>query len=268
MMTSLANLTSYVPPVPIPPVAPNFVFCSEAYGTGLIHQHAFRAGGLLPQGTMPVTYSIEDPEMDDPAANVSVLTPGYRFPFLESFGGVSISADVSGPININRINVVPNHIRGMAGYVAMQCVARGGVGGFVTHKIRGLVDFVTDPTSNVDAHIYPDSTAFITLLVSNHQNAHTFPGDYDPELALFLQKAEIDVLSRVQPSYYVEIANRAVKFAFARTRMRRLGSEVPWWGAWLYQGNRTATANLQLANVTSEVVATARRRKRFPALWR
>ena len=223
---------------------------------------ALRAGGLLPQGTLPVTYSVEEPDTEGLAVNASALASRYRLPFLESFGGVSISVDVSGPVNIDRINVVPNDIRGMAAYVANRCLGRGGVGGFVTKKIQGLVDFVTDPTSNIGVSIYPDYTAFLTLTVSSHQSSYAFPGDYDPEMALFLQKAEAQALSRVRPPYHLVIADRVVDFAIARSRMRRLGTEVPWWGAWLAQGNRTAITNAQLANMSTEVAATARRRKR------
>ena len=263
-MNSLMNLNSFTPPVPIPPAAPNFVFCSGAYGTGLSPDEALKAAGLLPQGTMPVTYSVEEPEGDGVAANFSALNLEYRLPILELWGGVSISADVSGPVNIDRINVVPNDIRGMAAYVANQCLGRGGVGGFITKKIQGLVDFVTDPRSNINDPIYPDSTAFLTVMVSNHQNSHTFPGDYDPELAFFLQQAEGDAFRRVEPRYQPEIAERTRKFAIAKNRMRRLGTEVPWWGGWLVQGNKTGTANIQLSNMTTEVVGTARRRKRAP----
>ncbi|KAL9065289.1 MAG: hypothetical protein Q9161_008318 [Pseudevernia consocians] len=263
-MTSLINLNSYTPPVPIPPVAPNFLFCNGAYGTGLRRDEAFQAGGLLPQGTMPVTYSVEEPEQDGLTANFSALELEYRLPFLESFGGVSISVDVSGPVDINKINVVPNDIRGMAAFVASQCLSRGGMGGFVTKKIQGLVDFVTDPTSSFDAPIYPDSTAFLTLTVSNHQNAHTFPGDYDPQFAIFLRKAEADALERVEPQYRDVIADRITKFSIAKLRMRMLGTEVPWWGGWLGQGNKTEIADVQLGNVTTEGAASARRRKRVP----
>ena len=252
-MTNLVNLNSYVPPVPIPPVAPNFVFCSEAYGTGLIHDDALKAGGLLPQGRLPVTYSVEGEEIDGLAVNVSALEADYHLPLLEYSGGAWLSVDVSGPVDINSINVVPNDIRGMAGYVASQCVGRHGVGGFVTKKIQGLVDFVTDPTSNIDDTPYPDSTAFLTLTLSTLQTSHSFPGDYDPQLALFLQEAEADALRRVEPRYHAVIVDRIVKFAQVRSRMRRLETEVPWWvwwAGWLGQGQRTAIANVQLANKT------------------
>lgn len=257
-MTSVGIFNAAVPPVPIPPVPPNFVFCNGAYGAGLSHDQAIKAASLLPQGTIPITYSVEEPEMDDLAANVTATE--YRLPFIEYFGDVSITVDVSGPVNINRLDVVPNDIRGMAAYVANQCLRRRGVGGFITKRIQGLVDFVTDPDSDIDAPIYPDSTAFLTVTVSNDESVHAFPGDYDPEMAYFLRKAEANALSRVAPIDQAEIANRVVKFAIAESRMRRLGTAVTWYGGWLVQGNRTGTANLELTNVTTEGVATARRR--------
>ena len=85
-MTGLLDHNSYAPPVPILPVAPNFVFCDEAYGTGLMRHDALRAGGLLLQGTVPVTYSVQEPDTEGLTANASALELGYRLPFLETFG--------------------------------------------------------------------------------------------------------------------------------------------------------------------------------------
>lgn len=268
IMASLAHLNSYVTPIPIPPVPPNFVFCNGDYGTGLRRADAIQAGGLLPVGSLPVTYSVGVPEMDGLAANISTLASEYRLPFLEVHGGISLSVDVSGPINIDRINVVPNDIRGMAAYVANQCLGRNGEGGFITKRIQGLVDFVTDPTSNIDAPVYPDSTALLTLTVSSRETSHTFPGDYDPQMAKFLWRAELDALSRVEPDARLVIANRVAKFAQMESHMRRMGTDVPWWGDWMAQGNRTAVTNVQLANMTTEGVTTARRRKRIAGLLR
>ena len=255
-MTSLVNVSSYVSPVPIPPVAPDFVFCNGAYGTHLVKVEASRAASLLPQGTTPVTYFIGDPVLGPLAANVSsreLERQEYRLPFIEIFGGVSIAVDVSGPVDINKITVVPNDIRGMAAYVASQCLGIAGWGGFVTKGIQGLVDFVTDPTSDIDYLRYPDSTAFLTVTVGNHQTSHAFPGEYDPEMAFVLRKAEMDALRRVQsPHQIAEIADRIRKFALAEARMRRLRTEVPWWGGWLTQGNGTSVANVQLANMNAE----------------
>lgn len=259
-MTSIGIFNASMIPAAIPPVSPNFAFCNGDYGTGLSHNEALQAASLLPQGTMPITYSIEEPEMNDLVANVSATA--YRIPFVEYFGDVTIAADVSGPIELDSIVIVPNDLRGMAAYVADQCIRHKGVGGFITKRIQGLVDFVTDPKSDIDAPRYPDSTAFLTVMVSDHQSVYAFPGDYDPEMALFLRKAEAYALSRVAPLYHIEIARRVVKFAVAGSRMRRMETEVPWWDGGSVQGNRTGTVNLDLTNVTTEEVATARRRRR------
>ena len=265
-MTSLVNVSSYVLPVPIPPVAPDFVFCNGAYGTHLVKDEALRAASLLPQGTTPVTYFIGDSESGPLDANVSspdLERQEHRLPFIEIFGDVSIAIDVCGPVEISKITVVPNEIRGMAAYVASQCLGIAGWGGFVTKEIQGLVDFVTDPTSDIDTLRYPDPTAFLTVLVGNHQTSYAFPGDYDPEMAFVLRKKETDALRRVQsPHQIAEIADRIRKFAIAQSHMVRLRTEVPWWGGWLTQENVTSVANVRLANMNDQGVATARRRKR------
>ena len=262
-MTILTSTNSYVAPVPIPPVPPEFVYCDRAYGTGLTFVDASRAGGLLPQGTVPVTYTVEEPEMDDLALNVSALRMGYELPFLEFQGGVSLSVDVSGPLDIDRIAVAPNDIRGMAGWVARECVGRrGGLGGFVTKRIQGLVDFVTDTTKDIDEQPYPESTAFLTLMISDHEQSGTFPGDFDPQVAIVLRQAVVNAWTRAAPDHRSILAERIERFRKSELNMRRLGIEVAWWEGWQLQGNRTAVTNLQLANITSENVATARRRKR------
>ena len=253
-MTGLVNLASYVPPVPIPPVPPNFAFCSDAYGTGLTLIDAMHAGGLLPQGTMPVTYSVGDSESRS------------KLPFLISFDDVWISLDVSGPNHITEINLIPNEIRGMAAHLANTCVRHSGVGGFVTKRIQGLVDFVTDPKSDIENPPYPDSTGFLTLTMSDAEQSATFPGDYDPQIARFLRQAELDAYGETDPFYRPVIAGRIGAFARTEARMHRLETEVPWWGEWLLQGNKTAVTSIQLANMTTEVVATARRKRRAAGL--
>ena len=263
-MASLVNLSSYEPPIPKPPVLPNFHFCSGAFGTGLITDDAFKAASLLPKGALPVSYSVEVPDTDELPASFSTLGLAYELPFLEAYGGVWIAVDVSGPVNIDKFNVVPDDIRGMAAWVARQCVERHGVGGFVTRRIQGLVDFVTDPTSDIEGPTYPDSTAFLTAAVTNIDNSYVFPGDYDPEMARFLRTVEIEAFGRAQPHDRIVFAERIQQFEEAEANMRRLGTDVPWWGGWLMQRNQTTLTNIHLANMTTEGVATARQRKRVP----
>ena len=265
-MTSLVNVSSYLSVVPIPPVAPDFLFCNGAYGTHLKKDEAFEAASLLPEGTTPVTYFIDDPELDPLAANISspeLERHEYQLPFTQSFGDVSIAVDSCGNVQIDKFTLVPNDIRGMAAYVASQCLRTAGWGGFVTKEIQGLLDFVTDPTSDIGSLTYPDRTAFITVMVGNHQTVHAFPGDYDPEMAFVLRKAEMNALHQAQsPDDVAEIANRVQKFAVAETNMHRLGTDVPWWSGWFTQENGTSVANDRPANMNAQRVAIARRRRR------
>ena len=268
-MISLLN-PSLSLPFPIPPVAPDFVYCDGAYGTDLFPDDAFDAADLLPRGTVPVPYSVEEPEIDDLAANVSALGVGYEFPFLRFKGGVSLSVDVSGPVAIHTIGVIPNDLRGMAAWVAHKCVVQGrGVGGFVTKRLQGLVDFVTDPTKDIDNPDYPDSAAFLTLMVSSHEQSATFPGDYDPQLARVLRQAEIDAWAQAGPRQRPIFQERIQMFTRSEMNMRRLGTDIPWWHGWeSLQGNQTAATSVQRVNTTTEIVATARRRRRIAGTLR
>ena len=226
---------------------------------------AFEAASLLPEGTTPVTYFIDDPELDPLAANVSspeLERKEYQLPFTQSFGDVTIAVDVCGHVLIDKFTAVPNDIRGMAAYVASQCLGTSGWGGFVTKEIQGLLGFVTDPTSDIDT-LYPDPTAFLTVTVGNHQTSHAFPGDYDPEMARVLRKAEMNALHHVQsPDGIAQIVDRIRKFATAEGNMHRLGNDVPWWSGWFTQENGTSVANVRLANMDAQGVAIARRRRR------
>lgn len=83
----------------------------------------------------PVTLSVV-PEIDDLAANVSAPELEYRMPNLKAHCAVWISVDVSGPVSINKISVVPKDNRSMAGYVAGHCERHGGLVGFVQGGFR------------------------------------------------------------------------------------------------------------------------------------
>ncbi len=253
----MANLSSYVPPDPIPPTAPDFAFCSAGYGHGMTRSAALWAGGILPYGTTPRVYTVNDPS-----------TPSGLFdiPYYTSFSGVAISVEVAGPVDIDQIELIPNEIRGMAGWLANRCTGSRGVGGFVTRGIQGIVDYVTDPTTNLDAPEYPDNTAFVTVTLSSPPQAASFPGDYDPEMAYFLRQAEIDAFSRTEPSFHAEIAGRILKYALQGQQMRRLG-HIAWWADPEDEpglnGNGTETITLQLSNSTTMNTADAQRERRI-----
>ena len=59
-----------------------------------------------------------------------------------------VSLELSGPASLQTIELRPNDIRGMAGYVIDDCVrAGGGQGGFVTGLLQGMIDYALDPSS-------------------------------------------------------------------------------------------------------------------------
>ena len=264
-MTNLVNPSSYLVPVSVPIVPPDSVHCYNDYGIHLQFDEALHAITQLPEGILPVTYTVGEPETKNYAANVSALAAEHELPFLEFYGGLALSVKMSGPVDIRSVRIVPNVIREMAGWVASDCIARGaGVGGFVTYGIRGLIDFVIDPTSDLDIRPYPDSTAFLTLLISSHRTSDTSPGECAPAIATILRTAEQAAYHRAGPRYKNLIAERVFRYRRSEIAMRRLGA-VRWWDT-DFQGNRTAVTNFQHANTTTESVATARRRKRIAGL--
>lgn len=62
-----------------------------------------------------------------------------------------ISVEVAGPAVPSTMNLIPNEIRGMAGWVIERCVIEGaGSGGFVTKDISNLIRVIVNPETNLD----------------------------------------------------------------------------------------------------------------------
>ncbi|KAL2038089.1 hypothetical protein N7G274_009036 [Stereocaulon virgatum] len=255
-MAGLTNFTIWVPPVPIPPIAPDFVFCHSAYGRGLSHlrETALRVAGTLPRDTSQIEYTVNDEEVP---YNV------YDLPYQTHVGSpITITVDVSGPVNIRTIRLVPNNIRNMAAYVATRCIGNEGNGGFITMGIQHLVNFVTDPRSNLEAPIYPPDSVFVTVLASDVRSANSFPGDNDPELAHFLLETENTAYGMAQPQYRDLFRRRMLKYSAQYERMTRLG-RVSWWDEEDVGRNETVTATSQPKKPIVQGVATSRRKKRL-----
>ena len=249
-MANLTNLTSFSPPIPIPPIAPNIAVCDIAYGFGLSYQDAIFVADTLPHGTFLAPYTV----------NQDLSLPGsYDLPYETHLGDVAITISVAGVADINYIFQVPDQIRGMAAYIAQHCLEQRRSGGFITKGIQGLVDYVTDPTSDLNAHPYPSSTAFITVLVSRLDEAFSCPGDYDPKLAYFLQHTELVAMDKVEPQYLDVIGERMLLYTAQAARMTRLG-DVAWWEIIEVGSNGTEAASLQTTNATMHNVSTSRRR--------
>ena len=201
-----------------------------------------------------MTYSVTQDEEGGSAQS-------YTLPFDVSFGGVVVTVELSAPVGTDSITLVPNGIRGMAAYLANSCARRWGTGGFVTTRTQGLIDYVTNPFSNLDAPEYPDSAAFVTVTMSSQAGANSFPGDYDPAMAVFLRQNLADVLSRTQPSLRGEIEDRIVRYTVQGARMHRLG-QIAWWDEEQLGGNTTQASNHisngDHANVTALQLAISR----------
>ena len=251
-MANFTNLTSFIPPIPTPPIAPNFVVCDAAYGLGLSPGNALRVADTLPHDAFPVSYTV----------NQDLKTPDfYDLPYETHSGGISITVTVAGAADIDSILLVPNQIRGMAAYVAQHCLEQRRSGGFMTKGIQGLVDYVTDPTSDLDVNPYPSSTAFITVLVSNLDTAFSSPGDYDPNLAFFLQHTEMLAMERVEAQYLDIIGERMLFYTAQAARMTRLG-HMAWWDTVEVGSNETEAASSQATMAAMHDVSTSRRRSR------
>lgn len=251
-MANFTNLTSFIPPVPTPPIAPNFAVCDAAYGLGLSPGNAIILADRLPHDTFPVPYTV----------NQDLKAPDfYDLPYETHSGSVSITVTVAGAADIDSILLVPNQIRGMVAYIAQQCLEQRRSGGFMTKGIQGLVDYVTDPTSDLDAHPYPSSTAFITVLVGKLETAFSSPGDYDPNLAYFLLHTEIVAMDRVEAQNLDIIGERMLFYTALAARMTRLG-HVAWWDTVEVGSNETEAASLPATKAAMHDVSTSRRRSR------
>ncbi|KAK4696686.1 hypothetical protein P7C71_g1274, partial [Lecanoromycetidae sp. Uapishka_2] len=251
----MANLTAYVPPHPIPPRAPDFAFCNVGYGVLNDYRLAQQVGGILPPGALPRLYTVNDPA--EPYGF-------YDLPYETSYSGVAVTVEVASPVDIDEIRLVPNDIRGMAGWLARQCVDSRGTGGFMTKGIQGLVNYVTDPKSNLDAPEYPDNTAFITVTLSTPAHAHSFPGDYDPQMAEFLQQVEIAALSTVEWPGHNVIAERILRYDMQADRMQRF-SHYAWWSDPEDEGggNNVSSKILLPLNESDPSAGNIRRRRIF-----
>ena len=204
------------------PTPPNFAFCDPLYGNTLTRHDAAMAHVFLPRGSLPVDYYTNDQSAE------------YHLPFSSAWGSVVISVEVAGAVQMARIasiSLSPDEIRGMATYVTDQCVREGGNGGFVTKKLGGLVDYITRPSTDVESWPYPASTIFLTLSMTSRDIYYPSPGDFDPQMAAVLQKAEVDKLDQtphLSHEMQRDYQRRVAFFALQSARMTRRGL-VPWW---------------------------------------
>ena len=89
-----------------------------------------------------------------------------------------------------RIEVVPNDLRSLAAKIIQQCVTlQGGIGGFGTLKIEGLLSYAAQGFTPYNVLGFPTSTTFLTVSVWNLSRRSTNPASMDLSIALALAQA-------------------------------------------------------------------------------
>lgn len=142
-----------------------------------------------------------------------------------------MSIEVAGPILPATYSLVPDTIQSMANELVNGCVGRSGrQGGFATLDIGKLIDYIVDPSSDLEA--YPASAAFLTVSVTTSDMKKPSPGNYDPIIADTLAGATRDAATRLPASGSARrtLVQRAVDFRNRAMRMTTGGSKYAWWG--------------------------------------
>lgn len=166
---------TWVAPVPIPPVAPDYHVCDAYYGQSLRYIDCVRAASTLKVGEDVVPYHVNPPgglpSGDEPLTlpiykkygslgAVWVLFDSQR---LTSFLGLCmVSVELGGPTIPQTVRLRPNDVRGMAGWAIDQCVIDGaGSGGFVTKGLLNLINYVADPATDIIAPYRMSASALL-----------------------------------------------------------------------------------------------------------
>ncbi|MCJ1256455.1 hypothetical protein MMC24_004276 [Lignoscripta atroalba] len=212
--------------VPIAPVAPDFFVCDPVYGTALAPSDCNVAGDTqLPQGQNAVNYYLTNQRAPN------------KLPFSVAHGSCSISVEYAGPDYAapSFIDLVPDEIRGMAGYVINQCALQGnGVGGFITGRMADLVGYIRISGRFNAQPGDRTNVGFVTVTISGPEENLRKPGDTDPAIPLFLTDVEQDMAleGHLNNPNGAAITNHfiasAVRLSMRSQEMRRGGS-LKWW---------------------------------------
>ncbi|KAL8726628.1 MAG: hypothetical protein Q9166_006587 [cf. Caloplaca sp. 2 TL-2023] len=150
---------------------------------------------------------------------------------IEFAGGCMVSIEVAGPHLPQTYALVPDTAYSLVSHIINECVGRAGrVGGFATLDIGKLIDFVINPS--VDLEQYPPSSTFLTVSVTSTNAKKPSPGNYDPIIADTLSGAARDTAMRLPASGAARrtLTERAAKFRQRAMRMSAGGSTYAWWG--------------------------------------
>ena len=147
----------YEPPPAIAPLDPDFSICSSFYGTGLSIRQCSLAANNLPWFPFSRTYQVLSSQHVAPApytlpssrvqGQYSEQATGFETGtgLHLNLGECVVSVELAGPSLPAMYAVSPDTIRGMAGWVINKCVHDSGTGGFVTHNIGAMLQFLSNP---------------------------------------------------------------------------------------------------------------------------
>ena len=128
------------------PVLPDISTCHPFYGQQLSAEDCWLAAGQLPTGSEPVEFGLFSGEYrpyDIPLTTINqACQVRVSFVYVDSYSNLYNAG----------IQVIPDKVRDMAGWLLRTCVIRGGgLGGFGTIGIQNMISFLTDYETTTSA---------------------------------------------------------------------------------------------------------------------
>lgn len=206
------------PLLAIAPTPPNFHICNEFYGTDLTFNDCTLAGDNLPRSADPVYYYAGD------------LPPPSTLVWHFTVGGCTVLVERAGPNIQGHIQLVPDYLRGMVGWVISQCVTPSGLGGFVTVSFENMVNYIINPSTLFEEPFSPASS-FFTVTVSKPRTKNEInPGKLDPTIPDALSDALFGVVRNMRAGspFALHYLDGAILFMAEAVAMDR-EIELPWW---------------------------------------
>ncbi|KAL8832921.1 MAG: hypothetical protein Q9170_004649 [Blastenia crenularia] len=199
----------------------DFLKCDQKFGIGIRPGDCQTAGSFLPEGWDPKTYHTVRNGNEE----------AFTLPWEKTIGSCTITVDLEGPVAFEnaQVTLVPNMIRGIAGYAISQCPGGGdmqddysfltaGLGGYVTSGLNRVWDWLEAasdfmiPGSALNTPWPGRETHFVTVTVSRERSKKHRPGDTDVEVANrvlgFVRQLEDEAQTPVQRAFYQKMSGR------------------------------------------------------------
>lgn len=154
-----ANLSVLTHPYTTPD-PPDFGICDRRYGVKLDIPQCDVAAGRLDFGSASTEYRISDQEgLHTLPRSIEYGQSSHSSPTLarkadnRHSGNCMVSVEVAGPHLPQTYTVVPDAVGSLAGHIINECVGRAGrEGGFATMDIGELIDYVVDPSTELERY--------------------------------------------------------------------------------------------------------------------